>query len=57
MTSVSKRSELLGNLQRKSIIFSHLDFESSAHNILEEREFENPQNVAEMDEVNTVEIG
>ena len=47
-------SEFAGNLPRKFISFRHLGCESSAHKIPEERESENPQNVAE---VNTVEVG
>ena len=50
-------SEFAGNLPRKFISFRHLGFESSAHKILEERESQNPQNVVERDEANTVEIG
>ena len=50
-------SEFAGNLPRKFISFRHLGFESSAHKFLEERESENPQNVIERDEANTVEIG
>ena len=50
-------SEFAGNLPRKFISFRHLGFESSAHNLSEGRESENPLNVVESDEVNTVEIG
>ena len=50
-------SEFAGNLPRKFINFRHLGFESRAHKFLEERESENPQNVVERDEANTVEIG
>ena len=50
-------SEFAGNLPRKFISFRHLGFESSTHKFLEERESENPQNVVERDEANTVEIG
>ena len=50
-------SEFAGNLPRKFISFRHLGFESSAHNLPEERESENPQNVADSKEANTVEIG
>ena len=50
-------SEFAGNLPRKFISFRHLGFESSAHKFREERESENPQNVVERDEANTVEIG
>ena len=56
-TSVSKKSEFAGNLTRKFISLRHLAFESSAHKFPEERESENPQNVVERDEANTVEIG
>ena len=44
-------------MPRKLISFRQLRFESSAHNLPEERESENPQNVAEIGEANTVEIG
>ena len=54
---MSKMSEFAGNLPRKFLCFRHLGFESSAHNLSEGRESENPQNVVERDEVNTVEIG
>ena len=50
-------SEFAANLPRKFISFRHLGFESSAHKLPEERESENPQNVAGMEEVNSVEIG
>ena len=50
-------SEFAGNLPRKFISFRHLGVESNAHKLPEERESENPQNVAESREVNTVEIG
>ena len=50
-------SEFAGNLPRKFISFRHLDFESSAHTLLEERESENPQSVGGMEEANNVEIG
>ena len=50
-------SEFAGNLPRKFISFRHLGCKSSAHKFLEERESENPQNVVERDEANTVEIG
>ena len=49
--------EFAGNLPRKFISFLHLGVESNAHKLPEERESENPQNVAESREVNTVEIG
>ena len=54
---MSKMSEFAGNLPQKFFNFRHLGFESSAHKFLEEWESENPQNVVESDEVNTVEIG
>ena len=50
-------SEIAGNLPRKFISFCHLSFESSAHKFPEERESENPRNVVEKDEANTVEVG
>ena len=50
-------SEFAGILPLKFISFRHLGFESSAHKFLEERESENPQNVVESREVNTVDIG
>ena len=50
-------SEFAGNLPLKFISFCHSGFEPSAHKFLEERESENPQNVVESREVNTVEIG
>ena len=50
-------SEFAGNLPRKFISFRHLGVESSAHNLPEERESENPQNVAVSGEVNTIETG
>ena len=50
-------SEFAGNLPRKFTISRHLGFESSAHKLPEERESENPQNVAEIDEANTFGIG
>ena len=50
-------SEVAGNLPRKLISFWHLGFENSAHNLPEDRESGNPQNVAETDEAITVEIG
>ena len=50
-------SEFAGNLLRKFIRFLHLGVESNALELPEERESENPQNVAESREVNTVEIG
>ena len=50
-------SEFAGNLPRKFIGFRHLGCESSAHKVPEERESEDPQNVAEIKEANTVEVG
>ena len=50
-------SEFAGNLPRKFISFRHLGFESSAHNLRKERESENPQNVEELIETSTVEVG
>ena len=50
-------SEFAGNLPRNFISFRHLGVESNAHKLPEERESENPQNVAEGKEANTVEIG
>ena len=50
-------SEFTGNLPRKFFIFRHLGVESNAHKLPEERESENPQNVAESKEANTVEVG
>ena len=57
MTTVSEKSEFAGNLTLKFISFRYLGFESSAHKFPEERESKNPQNVAGMEESNTVEIG
>ena len=56
-TSVSKMSEFAGNLPQKFISFPHLGVESNAHKLPEERESENPQDVAESIEGNTVEVG
>ena len=50
-------SDFAGNLSCKFFSFRHLGFESSSHNLSEKRESESPQNVAELDEVNTVVIG
>ena len=50
-------SEIAGNLTRNFISFRHLGVESSANNLPEERESENPQNVAESKETKTIEIG
>ena len=50
-------SEFAGNIPRKFISFRHLRVESNADKLPEERESENPQNVSESREVNTLEIG
>ena len=50
-------SAFAGNLPQKFISFRHLGFESSAHNLQEERESENPLNVPDINEVNTVVVG
>ena len=50
-------SELAGSLPRKFISFRHLGVESNAHELPEERELEDPQNVAEMKETMTMQIG
>ena len=50
-------SEFAGNLPRKFNSFCHLGVESNAHKLSEERESENPQDVAESIEANTVEVG
>ena len=50
-------SEFAGTSPRKFISFCRLGVESNTHKLPEERESENPQNVAESREVNTVEIG
>ena len=50
-------SEVAGNLPRTFISFHHLGFNSSPHKLPEKRDSENPQNVAEVDEINTVEVG
>ena len=47
-------SEVAVNLPRKSTSLRLLGFESSAYNLSEERDSENPQNVPEIDEVNAV---
>ena len=49
-------SEFAGNFPRKFISFRHLGFESSAHNVPEERESENPQNVEEITGTSFVEV-
>ena len=49
--------EIAGNLPLRFFIFCHLGFETSAHKLPEERESENPRNVAGMEQANTVEIG
>ena len=50
-------SEVAGNSPRKFISFRHLGFESSAHNLPEEWEFEKPRKIAQIDDVNTVVVG
>ena len=50
-------SEFAGNLPRKFISFRHLGLESSAHNVPEERESENPQIVEEVVGTSIVEVG
>ena len=50
-------SEFAGNLPRKFISFRHLGLKSSAHKVPEELKSENPQNVAERNEGNTVVVG
>ena len=45
-------SEFAGNLPGNFINFHHLRCESSAHQVPEERESENPQNVVEVGETN-----
>ena len=50
-------SEFAGNLPRKFISFRHLGVESNAHELPEERESENPQNVKEIVGTSTVEVG
>ena len=54
---MSKMSEFAGNFPRKFFSFRHLGFESNAHEFLEERESESPQNIDEMKETNTMQIG
>ena len=49
--------EVAGNLPQKLNDFRHFGFKSSADNLSEERESENLQIVAEIDEVNTVVVG
>ena len=46
-------SKYAGDLPRRFISFHHLDSESSAHYLPEEREAEHPRNAAQTDEVNT----
>ena len=53
----SKMSEFAGNLPRQFIRFRHLGFESSAHNVPEERESDNHQNVEEVVGTSIVEVG
>ena len=48
--------EFAGDLTCELISFRHSGFESSSQILPEERESENPQNVAERDEAKTVEI-
>ena len=50
-------SEIADNLPRKFISFRHLGFESSAHNVPEERESENPQIAEEVVVTSIVEFG
>ena len=50
-------SDFAGLLPRKFISFCHLGDESSAHNLPEERQSENLQNVTERKEANTIGIG
>ena len=50
-------SEFTVNLPHKFNFFRHLGSEPSARILPEERELENPQNVAEIDEASIVEIG
>ena len=50
-------SEFAGNLPRKFISFRHLGVASSAHNLSEGRESENPQNVEGVVGASTVEVG
>ena len=45
-------SEFAGNLPGKFISFCHLGVESNAHELPEERESEDPQNVVEVGETN-----
>ena len=56
-TSVSKMSELVGNLPRKFNIFRHLGVKSSAHKLSEEWESKNLQKVEEIVGTSTVEVG
>ena len=50
-------SALAGNLPRNFISFRHLGIESNTHELPEERELEDPQNVAELKETITMQIG
>ena len=50
-------SELAGKLPRKFFGFRHLAAKSTADTLPEERESENPQNVAERKEAITIGIG
>ena len=50
-------SDFVGNLPRKFVSFGLLGVEASEQKLPEERESENPQNVGERKEANTIEIG
>ena len=50
-------SQFAGFLSRNFFSLRYLGFESSAHTLPEKREFENLQNVAEIDEVKAVVVG
>ena len=50
-------SEFAGNIPSRIKSFSLLSFESSALNLPEKREAEDSENVAQIDEVNTVVVG
>ena len=50
-------SKFAGDLPRKFNSFRSLGFKANAHLLPEEREYENPQNVAGNYEVNTVMVG
>ena len=49
--------DFAGNLPRTFISFRHLGVKSNAQKLPEERELEDPQNVAEMKETNTIQTG